>query len=727
VSENRESNFESQHQRWLKYGLNVVVVSLVVIVLAGLITYLAQRANRRLDTTATGQYSLKPQTLNIIQNLKTPIKIVSLYQKPSPEEAQTTNYAQPVRDLLDEYRREGKNITTDAIDPVANPTKVDDLITEVTNKYGGEVKKYNQVLDSYQGVYKQIEEIAAGEVSKVAKLPVDQLADDEEGQTARAALTTINTIPQLLSSSRESIERRRKQKPPDLKGAVDSVSDSADLISQRAAAIVHIFEQDQGNAKLPESIRTYMASATPTYDKLKKIADDLVKQTKAVGELKLDDLRQSLRARDAILVMGEKDMRVIPFEQVWKADDQQLKQYVPGQELKPKFAGEQQISTAILGLTQSSKPKVCFVRAGGPPLTTPGMPPFQRGGPMSAVAERLKQYNFDVTEKDLTGMWAMQSQMQQMPSEPEPSDEQIKDAIWIVMDFPTSEPQQGMPAPNITQKVEQHLKEGGSALIMVSLHGDAMKDVLGKEWGIDVHPDAVAAHALIKQTEGREGDQIEQAQRIPFIFDIRDYGDDIITRPLKSLQSFLVPLMCIKPTDKAPAGVKVTPIIPIPDHPASWGETDIEGLQNLTNVKYDAATDVKAPIWGGAVAEKQLPPSTQPAGKEKSNVARVARLVVLGTPAVALDQWVNRPDEELLRRGVIANKFPANAELFCNSVYWLAHMEPMIAISPAAMEVARIAPMSDSTLRAWRIGALIVGLPGLVILCGIGVFLARRD
>ena len=48
-------------------------------------------------------------------------------------------------------------------------------------------------------------------------------------------------------------------------------------------------------------------------------------QAKSVGELKLDDLRQSLRARDAILVMGATDMRVIPFEQVWKPDDQQLK------------------------------------------------------------------------------------------------------------------------------------------------------------------------------------------------------------------------------------------------------------------------------------------------------------------------------------------------------------------------------------------------------------------
>jgi len=718
--------YESQHERWLKYGLNVVVVSVVVVLLAGVITYLAQRTNRRLDTTASGQYSLKPQTLNIIQDLKGPIKIVSLYQKPTPEEAaKSPDYAQPVADLLDEYRRKGRNITVDAIDPVTNPTKVDDLITEVTNKYGGEVKKYNAVLDAYGNVYKQIQDLATAEIGKITKLPLNELPDDEDSQTALAGLTTVRSFPKQLDTSKESIERRRKLKPPDLKGAMDSVADSMDLISQRCAAIEEVFNQDKGNAKLPKPIRDYMAAAAPAYQQIKKLADDLLKQTKDVGELKLDDLRQSLRARDAILVMGEKDMRVLPFEQVWKADDQQLKQYVPGQEIKPKFAGEQQISTAILSLTQDKKPKVCFVRAGGAPLTTPGMPPFQRGGPMSVVADRLRQYNFEVLEKDVTGMWAMQSQMQQMPSPPEPTDEQIKDAIWVVMDFPTAEQQPGMPSPTVAAKVADHLRAGGSALVLVSVRGDAMADVM-KDWGVEIHPDAVAAHELIKQSEGRQGSAMDEAQRIPFIFDIRDYGDHVITRPLRSLESFLVPLLCVKPTQQVPAGVTVTPIIPLPQSPKSWGETDLEGLQNLTDVKYDEGKDLAGPIYGGIVSEKKLPPSTQPT-TAPANKAGTARLVVIGTPAVALDRWINEPDENLLRRGVIASKFPANAELFNNSVFWLARMEPMIAISPAAMEVARIEPMSNGALSAWKNGALLVGLPGLVVLCGAMVYFARRD
>jgi hypothetical protein len=43
------------------------------------------------------------------------------------------------------------------------------------------------------------------------------------------------------------------------------------------------------------------------------------------------------------------------------------------------------------------------------------------------------------------------------------------------------------------------------------------------------------------------------------------------------------------------------------------------------------------------------------------------------------------------------------------------------------MEVSRIEPMSAGVLTAWRVGVLTVGLPGLVIIAGILMYLKRRD
>jgi hypothetical protein len=93
----------------------------------------------------------------------------------------------------------------------------------------------------------------------------------------------------------------------------------------------------------------------------------------------------------------------------------------------------------------------------------------------------------------------------------------------------------------------------------------------------------------------------------------------------------------------------------------------------------------------------------------------------------AFDRYLQEPDVNMLRRGIIVSRFPANAELFNNSVFWLAKMEPMIAISPAAMEVSRIEPIKPVALRLWREGLLMVGLPVVVILAGVAVWFSRRD
>src|SRR5437870_656207 len=113
---------ETQQQRWIKYGANVALTVVVAVILAALITYLAQRFNRRIDTTATGAYSLKPQTINIIKDLKSPVRIVSLYSKPiNPAQTkEETDYGQAVADLLQEYARHGKNIEVETIDPIAD-------------------------------------------------------------------------------------------------------------------------------------------------------------------------------------------------------------------------------------------------------------------------------------------------------------------------------------------------------------------------------------------------------------------------------------------------------------------------------------------------------------------------------------------------------------------------------------------------------------------------------
>jgi hypothetical protein len=442
---------ESQKERWFKYGANVVIATVVVILLAGIVVYLAQKTGKRIDTTESRAYSLKPQTLAILNDVKGKTKLVSLYREEVPSKGQMKKspYADVVADLLDEYRRHSSKIDVEVIDPVKNNAKVESLIGEVASKYGGEVQKYKKVTDAYAKTYDQIKQIAAQETAKAAKLPVDQLPNDEESQLVGTAVLESQRIARELTSSQEDIQRLLTDKPPNYKGAVDEIKDKMDWISDNSKQILEIFKGAKDNPKVPPPIRQYVATTQP-YTEIRKLADELTAQTKDLGELKLDDLRTSLKAKDTILVIGENDMRVIPADQVWKSDDRDVRGLAPGQEIKPRFAGEQQVSTAILALNQQKKQKVVFVRNGGPPMAQQGQLFGARGGPFSAVAQRLRDYNFDVMEKDLTGMWAMQAQMQQqMPPPPEPTDEQIKDAIWIVLNFPTGQQNPKAPTPSI--------------------------------------------------------------------------------------------------------------------------------------------------------------------------------------------------------------------------------------------------------------------------------------
>src|SRR5690606_28542702 len=118
---------------------------------------------------------------------------------------------------------------------------------------------------------------------------------------------------------------------------------------------------------------------------------------------------------------------------------------------------------------------VAFVRAGGPPITQQGAIFGPPPGPLSRAAARLMDYNFEVLEKDLTGMWAMQAQMQMQqggpPPTPEPDDAAIKDAIWIVTAFRGEAGPMGAPS-SITPRIIEHLKAGGSALFLLPPEGE---------------------------------------------------------------------------------------------------------------------------------------------------------------------------------------------------------------------------------------------------------------
>ena len=716
---------ETQKQRWVKYGANVALVSVIVVALGFFVAAIAQssRMKARIDTTRAGLYSLKPQTKQILKDLKQDVRIVSLYTRAKPparpgqeEEDPDEDRATLVADLLDEYKRNsGGKIEIEVIDPVESPSKVDDLIGNVTERYGGEVKQYKDFIEGYAGKDKvddQIRKALTEENAQVQALNKDELEASKLGKYVAAGSRYAKGVLRQLEDSKEARETLLKGKLPNYKRVADLIDEDMASLSSQLAELIKLFDQAKDDPTASEPVKKYVAAARPRFETVKRLADGITEQVKKLGALKLDDLREQLRARNGILVMGPKEMKVLPQSQVWQ-DDPNAGRASRNPDVKPKkrFAGEQQITSAILALTNDKKPKVAFVRPGGAPLTQNGGF-FGPSGPLSAIAARLEEYNFEVVEKDLSGMWAMQQQMQQrgMPPQPEPSDEEIKDAIWVVLSIPTGGGPMG-PPPSIAPKVREHLDRGGSAMLLFIPQAEAFDDVLA-EWGLKVRTDAIIVHKPIPETGPPTADIIELAKHQPSIFVLNKYGDHMLAKPVESLDTVMIGMNPVVATPKP--GYKQWQLLPVPSDPQSWGETNIQSVSEAGALTFDKDSDLSGPLFGGAIVEK--------------DGGGGGRVIAIGALQFLVNELLYYEDSDLsARQRRHVDRFPGSAELFMNSIFWLARMEPMIAISPSALEVSRIQPMGEGSQWFWRRGVLLIGMPLLVVLAGALMYVRRRD
>ena len=736
---------ENQQQRWLKYGANVALSTIVVLLLAGIAIWAFQGTQKstrglraRADLTSDASNELKPQTKQLIGDLPNDVTLVSLYPKLKKEEAANkgADTYQRVQDVLDEYRRNGKNIKVESIDPVAEPGKLDAWLGEVKRKYGKNIENYEKFVKEFPKTLEEIKQLAKAEADQIKRVSqelqpgADKLTDEQVAMiqgTVQPAYSTVLVFPQLLEQMNEGAKAELEQKIPDYAAAVQSIKGGLSALSRQAEQLSTVFTRLKDEKIAPDVVKKYAEAAVPRFQAIKAKADESVKRTESLGELKLDDVRKKIlpgaegeAAPPAIAVMGENDVRVVEDFSLWKSGEATGMVGRANERPRLRFAGEQQLTSAILGLSQAKKQRVAFVRSGGPPLIAGGGGMMGGGGPgpFSEIADRLRSYNFDVVEKDLAPPNPMR---QQMPNPDEPTDEQLKDAVWVVFASESqSDPRMGMMGgmPGMVgERLKQHLDAGGSALCLVNFQGEDLAAAL-KDWGIEVRPSAIVVHERIDAGDAEAGDFIEMARRDPFVFILNEFGDHPITNPLRTLDAAMVPMVPVKKAATVPAGVTVTEIIPIPQNPKAWGETDPSSVQPPPGSrrpppppKFDPAADVPQPLFVGAVAEKQ--------GK--------GRLVVIGAQNFASNTLVNYPDQRMMQKAKMAvARFPGNGELVTNSIFWLAKNEKMIALSPSAMDAARIEPIAPAKLGFLKIGVVLVALPLMAVAAGVAVWMNRR-
>lgn len=98
-------------QRSTEAGTNALVATLAVLVIVGLVNFLAVRYSSRIDATENQIFTLAPQTQEVVSGLEQPVNLVIFATTRSPQD----------RQLLESFQRQGANFSYEYVDPYANP------------------------------------------------------------------------------------------------------------------------------------------------------------------------------------------------------------------------------------------------------------------------------------------------------------------------------------------------------------------------------------------------------------------------------------------------------------------------------------------------------------------------------------------------------------------------------------------------------------------------------
>lgn len=112
--ERPERTMEALSSREVRYGSNTVVMSLAFIGILVLVNVLANRYSDRFDLTQNHQYTLSPLSVQVVHELKQPVKVMAFYRNGNPGR-------DSFEPLLKEYTKESRLISYEFVDPVSRP------------------------------------------------------------------------------------------------------------------------------------------------------------------------------------------------------------------------------------------------------------------------------------------------------------------------------------------------------------------------------------------------------------------------------------------------------------------------------------------------------------------------------------------------------------------------------------------------------------------------------
>jgi gliding motility-associatede transport system auxiliary component len=278
----------------------------------------------------------------------------------------------------------------------------------------------------------------------------------------------------------------------------------------------------------------------------------------------------------------------------------------------------------------------------------------------STVEQRLKDENYQIKT-------VLLAREQQVPSEC---------AALVVPG-----PKQPITPPEAAM-IGKYLDRGGKAMLLIDPETDPQLDEVLKNWNIQSSENVVLDVSGVGQMFGA-------GALAPVV---SEYGSHTITKDFGRTMSVFSEARAIKVTNGA--GANTTPLLTTSEQ--SYAKDKITPGKDPV---FEPGKDQKGPLTLGAAASKGV------------DAKKEARLVVIG-------------DSDFASNGVIRVQSFRNADLFLNSVNWLAEDEDLISIRPKSV-TNRSVTMSASQQRTFFLLS-VAFMPLAVIGSGIYIWLKRR-
>ena len=437
------STGSDQEARWFAYGSNVVVALVLAAVVAVAAVWLSGallQGRVRSNWASGGSTRLSPKTQALLADLPCNVTMTNLYLEESPDvpnSADMRDMRRQVQQLLQNYAAANPSrITVEEIDPQVDIAGRDALLNRLRERYKAESEKPKALIDEFLKIQ--------ADASKIMESQSDRLADAADSWTGGppAAVNALHMLAQRWAQLKQANAIKSamvqayvgQEELPDYTAALSQARTILKGLDDNFAAVPDFFAQILAAAKAsppPKEVLAILTGGKATYAPLRTRIDAFNTKAAEVKPLELDRITKELNQDDVILIETPTAVKVVPFGDVWLPNPVPSTGGAPSILQERMFAGEQAVSSALLGVVKETRPAILFVTFAGPAT--------EYRGPYMELGDRLRRANFIVEDWDL----ARKRQM--------PQPEHASKVILVFIPPPQMDPRSPMPPATAEQ------------------------------------------------------------------------------------------------------------------------------------------------------------------------------------------------------------------------------------------------------------------------------------